>query len=226
MRLVTLDALGTLLELEHPYRRLAAALGISHEQARRALRVEMAHYREHHDIASDRAGLDRLRDDCTEVLREALGGSPLGHDELRAALLGALRFRPFPEVPGTLRELRAAGATLVVVSNWDVSLHDVMEATGLRALVDGVLTSAEAGEAKPGGRMFREALALACAAPEEALHAGDSIEHDVAGALGAGMRAVLVDRDGRAGAVPEGVTVVRDLAGMVDEATYPDGRTR
>jgi putative hydrolase of the HAD superfamily len=226
MRLVTLDALGTLVELEDPYRRLAAALGIPYEQARRALRAEMAHYREHHDIASDRAGLDRLRDDCTELLREALGGSPLGHAELRAALLGALRFRPYPEVPGALRELRAAGATLVVVSNWDVSLHDVLEQTGLRALVDAVLTSAEAGEAKPGGRMFREALALAGAAPEEALHAGDSLEHDIAGALGAGMRAVLVDRDGEAGAVPEGVVVVRDLGGTVAAATYPDERTR
>ena len=73
------------------------------------------------------------------------------------------------------------------MSNWDVSLHEVMERTGLRALVDAVLTSAEIGEAKPSGAMFRAALELAGARPAEAVHAGDSIEHDVAGALAMGM---------------------------------------
>jgi putative hydrolase of the HAD superfamily len=211
MRLVTLDALGTLVHLEDPYGRLAAELGIPRERARAALKAEMAYYREHHDIASDADGLARLRDACTEVLREALGGSALPHDELLAALLRALRFRPYPEVGGVLRSLRAAGATLVVVSNWDVSLHGVLEDTGLRGLLDAVLTSAEVGESKPGGAMFRAALELADAAPAESVHAGDSVEHDVAGALAAGMRAVLVDREGTAGPVPPGVRVVRTL---------------
>jgi putative hydrolase of the HAD superfamily len=227
-RLVTLDALGTLVELEDPYRRLAdelAARGapVGVDAARKALRAEMAHYREHHDIASDRAGLARLRADCTEVLRDALPApaSGLQPAELLDALLDALRFRPFPEVPQVLRALRAGGATLVVVSNWDVSLHDVMERTGLRELVDAVLTSAEVGEAKPGGAMFRAALELAGARAADALHAGDSIEHDVAGALAMGMRAVLVDRDGRAGEVPAGVPVVADLRGVDAPAPYP-----
>ena len=79
-------------------------------------------------------------------------------DDLQAALLASLRFRPYPEVPGVLRELRAAGKRLVVVSNWDVSLHDVLAATGLDALVDAVLTSAEEGVAKPDPRLFERAL--------------------------------------------------------------------
>jgi putative hydrolase of the HAD superfamily len=211
MKLVTLDALGTLVQLDDPYGRLAAELSIPRDRARSALRAEMAYYREHHDIASDADGLTRLRDACTEVLRRALGGSPLSHAELRAALLRALRFRPFPEVPGVLRDLRARGAFLVVVSNWDVSLHEVLEQTGLRPLLHAVLTSAEIGEAKPGGAMFRAALELAGAAPEEAVHAGDSVEHDVGGALAAGMGAVLVDREGAAPPVPAGVRVVRTL---------------
>ena len=227
-RLVTLDALGTLVELEDPYRRLAdqlAARGapVAVDAARTALRAEMDHYRARHDIASDLAGLERLRAECTEVLREALPppASELMAGELLEALLAALRFRPFPEVPVVLRELRAAGAVLVVVSNWDVSLHEVLERTGLRDLVDAVLTSAEIGEAKPGGAMFRAALELAGARAEDALHAGDSIEHDVAGALAMGMRAVLVDRRGRAGAVPAGVAVVADLRGVWPPAPYP-----
>jgi putative hydrolase of the HAD superfamily len=226
MKLVTLDALGTLVELEDPYARLREELGrrgvqVGLEVARAALRTEMAYYREHHDIASDTAGLARLRADCADVLRDALPATALGPHELLDALLAALRFRPFPEVPDVLRELRAAGIALVVVSNWDVSLHDVMATTGLCGLVDGVLTSAETGEPKPGGAMFRAAMQLAGAAPEESLHAGDSLEHDVAGALAAGMRAVLVDRAGRAGAAPDGVAVVGDLRGTIAAATYP-----
>ena len=53
--------------------------------------------------------------------------------DVAGALLAALRFRAFPEAPAVLRALRARGARLVVVSNWDVSLHDVLERTGLRA---------------------------------------------------------------------------------------------
>jgi putative hydrolase of the HAD superfamily len=211
MKLVTLDALGTLVELDDPYGRLAEELSIPRERARSALRAEMTYYREHHDVASDADGLARLRDACTDVLREALGGSPLSDGELLAALLKALHFKPYPEVPGVLRDLRARGSFLVVVSNWDVSLHDVLERTRLRPLLDGVLTSAEVGEPKPGGAMFRAALELAGAAPEESIHAGDSIEYDVAGALAVGMHAVLVDRDGTAPAVPDGVQVVRSL---------------
>ena len=128
------------------------ALSIPRERARTALRAEMAYYREHHDIASDAAGLARLRDACTEVLREALGGSTLTHEELLATLLGRAALPSLSGGAGRPARAARGGATLVVVSNWDVSLHDVLEGTGLRGLVDAVLTSAEVGEAKPGAR--------------------------------------------------------------------------
>jgi putative hydrolase of the HAD superfamily len=229
LRLVTLDALGTLVELADPVGGLVeelAARGVvlAPAQARAGLRAEMAHYRAHHDIASDLDGLARLRDDCTEVLRAALppAARDLEHDDLLAALLGALRFAAYPEVAEVLTGLRDAGLTLVVVSNWDVSLHGVLADTGLAPLLDGVLTSAEVGEAKPGGAMFRAALALAGATPAEALHAGDSVEHDVDGALAAGLGVVLVDRAGDAGPVPAGVRVLPSLRNLVPRA-YPGG---
>ena len=53
--------------------------------------------------------------------------------DVQDALLAAIRFRAYPEVPAVLERLRAGGARLAVVSNWDVSLHDVLERTGLRA---------------------------------------------------------------------------------------------
>ena len=99
---------------------------------------EMAYYRAHHDEATDRATLDDLRDRCTEVLRAALPAHARAAHDLRGALLGALRFRPYPEVPGGLAELRGAGrARCVVVSNWDVSLHEVLGRPASTDLVDG-----------------------------------------------------------------------------------------
>jgi putative hydrolase of the HAD superfamily len=216
-RAVLLDALGTLLELEPPAALLVAELErrgavVSEAEAGAALRAEIAYYRANHDVAGDRAGLARLRAACTEVLREALPARARGVPDLQAALLAALRFRPYPEVPAALRALRADGARLVVVSNWDVSLHDALAATGLDSLVDGAVSSAEAGAAKPDPRIFRRALALAGVRPEDAVHVGDSVEHDVAGARAAGVEPVLVVRDG--GDAPRGVRAIRSLSSL------------
>ena len=47
---------------------------------------------------------------------------------------------------------------LVVVSNWDVSLHERLAETGLAPLVDGAVASAEVGAAKPDRAIFAHAL--------------------------------------------------------------------
>ena len=128
-------------------------------------------------------------------------------------MLAAIRFRPYPEVPGVLRELRARGAAIVVVSNWDVSLHDVLERTGLRALVDDVVTSAELGVAKPDRRIFEHALGLAGATPADSVHVGDDVEADIEGARAAGIAPVFVARDGEP--APPGVRTMPTLAGLL-----------
>lgn len=214
-----LDALGTLVELERPWPHLVAELAargvvVSEADAERAMRAEMDYYRAHHDEASDRAGLAELRRRCAALVATELALA-LAPEDVEAALLGALRFRAFPEVPAVLRALRARGSALVVVSNWDVSLHDVLERTGLAPLLDRVLTSAEVGSAKPDPAIFHQALAAAGDVPAaRAIHVGDSVEADVAGARTAGVGAVLVARDGPV-AVPAGVRVIASLEGLL-----------
>ena len=214
---VLLDALGTLVELEAPWphleRELAArGVVVDIEDARAAMLAEMAYYRAHHDEAGDWAGLKDLRRRCAGVVQESLGTSlPLAAVE--DALLAAIRFRAYPEVPAALERLRAGGARLAVVSNWDVSLHDVLERTHLRGLVDAVVISAELGAAQPDPAIFRAALERLGASAAEAMHVGDSVEADVAGARAAGLEAVLVARDGAP--VPDGVRVVASLDGLL-----------
>jgi putative hydrolase of the HAD superfamily len=229
-RVITLDALGTLVALEDPVPRLVAGLGergarVGPAQAAAALAEEIAFYREHHDVAVDAASLAELRGRCADVLRGALerAGAEVGGvapGAMVEALLSALRFAPYPDVAGALAGLRAAGHRLVVVSNWDVSLHEMLRTTGLARLVDGAISSAEAGTRKPDPAIFRRALALAPggAARTPALHAGDSLELDVAGARAAGLRAVLVARHGVADGVPAGVAVLESLEGLADLA--------
>jgi len=214
---VLLDALGTLVELERPWPYLVdelAARGVvvGEDDARTAMLAEMSYYRAHHDEAVDWQSLKDLRRRCAAVVQEQLQ-TALPLDDVLDALLGAIRFRAYPEVPGVLARLRAGGARLAVVSNWDVSLHDVLERTGLRPLVDAVVISAELGVAKPDPAIFRAALDRLGAPADGAVHVGDSLEHDVAGARAAGLEAVLVARNGAP--APQGVRAVRSLAELV-----------
>jgi HAD superfamily hydrolase (TIGR01549 family) len=208
---VLLDALGTLVELQPPAPRLRALLaerGFEVEEGRAgtAFAAEIAYYLEHNLEGSDRARLDDLRDRCAEVMIASLDLPGLDHATGREVMLGSLEFVAFPDVLPALSAL--GGHRLVVVSNWDCSLADWLRGAGLLEHVDAVVTSAEVGVAKPGRAIFEHALELAGARPAEAVHVGDSLENDVAGALAAGIRPVLVSRDG---SPPAGVETIRSL---------------
>lgn len=222
VRAVLLDALGTLLELEPPASALRAELSarfglrVDAAGAERAMAAEMAYYRAHHQEGRDRESLDRLRGRCAEVVRAELGevAARLDAVELQEALLASLRFKTYPEVPPALERLRARGCRLVVVSNWDCSLPDVLARAGLAERVDGVVTSAQVGAAKPSPAIFARALAVAETPPAAAVHVGDSLREDVEGARASGIAAVLVVRGGAGAGVapPADVRVIRSLA--------------
>jgi putative hydrolase of the HAD superfamily len=211
--LVLLDALGTLVELQPPGPRLRARLAesgfdVSEERAAAGFAVEIEYYLAHHLDGADRASLDDLRDRCATVMMEALDLDGLDHATARRVMLAALEFRPYPDVVPALTALQGDGHRLVIVSNWDCSLPEWLGSLGLLALVDGVVTSADVGAAKPDPRIFRRALELAGARPENAVHVGDSVAGDVEGARAVGVRAVLLQR---AGEPPAGVDHIRSL---------------
>jgi putative hydrolase of the HAD superfamily len=212
-RAVLLDALGTLVELQPPAPRLRARLAeagfeVSEEQAAAGFGAEIAYYLGHHMEGSDRERLDDLRDRCAAAMMEALALPDLDHAVARRAMVGALEFEPFADVAPALRALRESGLRLVVTSNWDCSLSDWLGPIGLLELVDGVVTSAVVGVAKPDPAPFRRALEVAGVDAADALHVGDSPENDVKGARAAGIRAVLLSREREP---PPGVEAIRSL---------------
>jgi putative hydrolase of the HAD superfamily len=193
-------------------------LEVSESEASRALGAEISYYRAHLDEGGDQPGLADLRRRCALELRAALPRSEtldaVGVSELVAALLASLRFRAFPDAAPAIAAARRAGWRVVVASNWDVSLHDVLARLGLAALLDGIVTSAEVGARKPAAAVFECALALVGAGAAEAVHVGDSLAEDVVGARRAGLEAVLIARsvDDGVAAPPEGVRVIATLA--------------
>jgi putative hydrolase of the HAD superfamily len=227
---VLFDAFGTLVTLDAPAPLLRALLEerlgvqVTEAQAADALGAEVAYYRSHMQEGVDTERVARLHAHCAEVLRRALPAEPaLSAAEpalMTEILLDALRFKVFAEVPQVLERLRHAGLRLVVASNWDASLDGVLDRAGLLGLLDGVVTSAAVGYAKPDPRLLQSALLLAGSEAGEAVHVGDGFREDVGAAFGAGIRPVLLSRDGRAGEVEYGddepllpeLLVIRTLA--------------
>lgn len=217
---VFLDALGTLVELQPPAPRLRALLArdgfeVTDERAATGFAAEISYYLDHHLEGGSPASLEDLRDRCAAILMDALAVPGLDHATARRAMLGALEFTPFPDARPSLEALRARGLQLVIVSNWDRSLPDWLAPSGLLELVEGVVTSAEAGAAKPATAPFDAALRLAGVEPSAALHVGDSPATDVAGARAAGIRPVLVQRDGAPLAGPDAIRSLAELPSLL-----------
>ncbi len=104
-------------------------------------------------------------------------------------------FELYDDVPAALAALRSAGLRLGLVSN---SARDVREFARHHGLdVDAGISSFHHGRTKPHASIFRAVLDLLGVEPTEAAMVGDTIADDIEGALALGMRAILVDREGR-----------------------------
>jgi HAD superfamily hydrolase (TIGR01509 family) len=187
---VTVDAMGTLVELHEPVERLAGALGErgferSSELVAEAFREEVGYYLQHKLSARDSASLAGLRRECARVFLEA-AGADLDPVEFSPAFVGAMVFQPLDGAVSALERLRAAGLSLACVSDWDIGLQEQLVKVGLDRLFDVVLTSAEAGAPKPEPALFLDALSRLHAEPARAVHVGDG-EADRDGAGGAGL---------------------------------------
>jgi putative hydrolase of the HAD superfamily len=223
VKAVLLDALGTLVRLEPPVPRLRERLSrlggveIDEETAARGFAAEITYYLANHLEGGDPTGLERLRSRCAREMARAMDlEERLEPDLARRVMLESLEFSPYPDVLPALSELRGRGLRLVAVSNWDCSLPWWLERAGLGELLDGAVSSAVIGVAKPAEVVFSEGLRVAGVPPEQALHVGDSIEADVKGAQAAGIPALLLVREGEP---PAGVHAIRSLAELLPSLT-------
>jgi 2-haloacid dehalogenase len=123
-------------------------------------------------------------------------GKAVSADQAAAIVGGMSSLPPHPEVPAALARLRAAGATMVALTN---SVEAVAEAqlmfAGLRGLFDAVISADSVRRLKPAPEPYRAVAERFGVGPDSvrlvAAHAWD-----ISGALAAGCRAALVARPG------------------------------
>jgi putative hydrolase of the HAD superfamily len=187
---ITIDAYGTLVALEDPMPALESvlrrrAVKRSRGEISAALKTEIEYYRKRTLEGRDDDSLARLRRDCCRLFLTSLAAE-LDVEEFLPDFIGSLQFRVERGAIEILRLLRSRGLALAVVSNWDCSLEQRLEETGLLELFDCVVSSALVGITKPDPRIFLYALERLSIAPARSLHIGDS-EDDQTGATSAGM---------------------------------------
>jgi len=101
-------------------------------------------------------------------------------------------WKPFPDTVAALRRLKTK-FKLGIISNVD---DDLFAATARRLEVnfDYVITAAQASAYKPSRQIFELAQQKTTVRPEQWLHAGQSIYHDVIPAQALGISTVWVNR--------------------------------
>ncbi|HVN63434.1 MAG TPA: HAD-IA family hydrolase [Candidatus Binataceae bacterium] len=209
IRAVFFDAAGTLFDSREPigrtYARVARAHGLdAPEEAvadafRRAFQdaPELAFGRGHSSAELRRLERNWWRERVAETF------APLGQfpdfdayfDALFAYFAEPAHWHVFPEGEPALRRLKECGVKLGVISNFDYRVYRILEGLGLAQHFDSITISSEAGRAKPHREIFEVAMSRQGVAPAEAMHVGDSERLDFSAALGAGMAAVLIDRE-------------------------------
>jgi len=116
--------------------------------------------------------------------------------DIYQAWAGNHHFEMYDDVEPVLRTLVEQGYIVGAISNSHRSLDAFREHFSLTGLIHAHVSSYEHGYLKPHRSIFDEALIRAGAEAATSVMVGDSLKADVAGALAAGMRAVLLRRSG------------------------------
>jgi HAD superfamily hydrolase (TIGR01549 family) len=135
----------------------------------------------------------------TEQIVLGMGGDPAG---ARACAMDMVyewerheNFSLYEDALPALEELRRHDLKIGLISNGQ---RDLDEFAAHHALdVDAMVGSRSHGRTKPHPSIFVAALRSLEVGPAEAAMVGDSFEDDIEGARALGIRAILLDRDGR-----------------------------
>jgi putative hydrolase of the HAD superfamily len=178
------------------YRRLGERYGLTLDPARyeEARRVALVDLKRHPELDHDEEIWIRF----TQRIIEGMGGvgdTYAAAAEMEGAWAQAHHFELYEDALPVLDAVRTRGLRVGLLSNSARDLGAFV--THHRLTVDAVLTSSVHGKTKPHETIFRRMLELLEVAAADAVMVGDTVEDDVEGALAVGMRAVLVDREGR-----------------------------
>jgi putative hydrolase of the HAD superfamily len=148
----------------------------------------------------------------TERIIVGMGGTGETYQaavEMERRWLHSAHFELYDDAVPALTEMRERGLRIGLLSNSSRNLEEFVAHHGLFA--DAVLTSHAHGKTKPHESIFRAVLDLLDVEPSQAVMVGDTLHEDIEGARAVGMRAVLIDREGRHQEIEERLP---DLTGL------------
>jgi HAD superfamily hydrolase (TIGR01549 family) len=179
------------------YRRAGERHGLALDPARYddARQAALASLQRHPELEHD----DELWVAFTERIVRGMGGDGATATACAAEIVRTWelhdQFTLYDDALPVLAELRRHRLKLGLVSNGS---RDLLEFAAHHALeVDVAIGSRAFGRTKPHPSIFREALAALEVEPQDAAMVGDSYADDIEGARALGIRAFLLDRDGR-----------------------------
>jgi len=124
--------------------------------------------------------------------------------------------KPYPETIAVLTALKEKGYKLVLVSNTDQLIDQVIERLDLAKYFDAMIFSYETGTLKTDKAFIEAALKKVSAKKTEALLVGDSVETDMVGAENAGIKAVLIDRKNKREHDPK-IATLEELPAFIEK---------
>ena len=179
-------------------------------------------------VASASVELDRAQDDIYRAelfiryarhVLEHMGGAGPGLDpcarEIYEEWAACQHFSLYDDVQSTLKHLHTTGVRIGLISNTHRCLASFQSHFELEPYISAALSSSDHGYMKPHPSIFEAALKLADATPTESVMVGDSVNHDIRGALQVGMKGVLIERSAPSDTPRlEGVPVIRTLTDL------------
>jgi putative hydrolase of the HAD superfamily len=135
----------------------------------------------------------------TEQIVLGMGGDPAGARACAVDMVSEWErhenFTLYEDALPTLEVLRGHGLAIGLVTNGQRDLDEFVAHHALA--VEAAVGSKAHGRIKPDPSIFTAALQALDAAPDEVAMVGDSYEDDIEGARAVGIRAILLDREGR-----------------------------
>jgi len=180
-RWATFDCYGTLIDWNGGIRgELAGVFGED-----RADELLARYHELEPELEAD--GKRSYREVMTEAMREL--GAPSGEEDALARSLP--QWRPFPEVPEALRQARANGWKLAILSNTDRDFIDASQEQ-IGVPFELAIVASEIGSYKPALGHW-EAFEREVGRPPD-VHVAASLLHDIAPANELGLRSIWINR--------------------------------
>ncbi|MSQ61805.1 MAG: HAD family hydrolase [Dehalococcoidia bacterium] len=213
IRMVTFDLDDTLVDT---FGTIPARVRNAIEAGRRTLGLALVVEAEDAVIAAVRQGNPNER---PRRLIDALGVA----DDAAGPVLEAYRtpmldlLKALPGAEETLQVLAGRYELAIITNGWEALQWAKVRKFGFERYVSRVIISETVGSAKPDPAIFAAAYRPAGLRADAALHVGNSLEADVAGARAAGMAVVLLRTEAAdAAAAPPGAleadAIIRELA--------------